>query len=341
MFNLSQKILPLFIFFSLVYAANDTNIIQNLSDANLSDENATEANNTYVDGTKMLWEVDGLHGGKVYLFGSIHVGKADLYPLDKNITQAFNDSNYLVVETKSNESSKIAMNTLMFKNGRFSDTTRLKDVISSKNYERLQIKLKQLKMLPGSLDAFRPWVASLVITMTEIIQLGYSPQFGMDLYFEEKASQDQKRIFSMESVHEQFGLFSDQDDSFGEKLLELTFNTGFSRSSDIEDFFTKWQEGSTSYFEEKIIKPMDSYPKIKEDFLIKRNKKMVDKVNIYRGNKKGRSYFVVMGLAHLLGEEGVVQQLKDQNLTVRRAGGYYINSDSNTSMPLETEEESE
>ncbi|MDH5465496.1 MAG: TraB/GumN family protein, partial [Thiovulaceae bacterium] len=138
MYQLIKKILPLFIFLSLVHAADEPPIFDlNSSDRNVTDLNSTDINASIVDGTKMLWEVDGLHGGKVYLFGSIHVGKADLYPLDKNITETFKASNYLVLETKSNEESKIAMNTAMFKTGRFTDTKRLKDVISSKNYKGL------------------------------------------------------------------------------------------------------------------------------------------------------------------------------------------------------------
>lgn len=324
----------------LLFAENDQNI--SVGDQNGTDLNLTEANKTWVDGKLMLWEVEGEHGGKVYLFGSIHVANAEFYPLDGNITQAFKDSNYLVLETKVDENAKIAVNTALFKKGRFEGEQTLKDVISEKNYENLQIKLRELKMLPGSLDPYHPWVASVIVTMTDVIRLGYSPQFGLDLYFAKSAQRQQKRIFSMESVNQQLGIFMDANDSLGEQMLELTLETGPQQRKDIETLFTNWKEGNTTFFEKELIAPMDRFPELKEAILTKRNEKMLQKVAIYRSNRKGRNYFVVMGLAHLIGPQGVVQGLKDQNLTVRRLGGHYETvEDTNGSflLPEAVEEE--
>jgi NADPH:quinone reductase-like Zn-dependent oxidoreductase len=45
-----------------------------------------------------LWRVSG-GSGTVYLLGSVHVGKADLYPLPREIEQLFESSDFLVEET--------------------------------------------------------------------------------------------------------------------------------------------------------------------------------------------------------------------------------------------------
>ena len=46
---------------------------------------------------QFFWELSQKKS-KIFLLGSIHVAKKDIYPLSKKVYQAFDSSNYLVVE---------------------------------------------------------------------------------------------------------------------------------------------------------------------------------------------------------------------------------------------------
>jgi len=67
--------------------------------------NDTDANSgdPYALGVPLLWRATSPAGQSIYLFGSIHVGNAELYPLPDFIMDAFHRSDYLAVEFNLNE----------------------------------------------------------------------------------------------------------------------------------------------------------------------------------------------------------------------------------------------
>ena len=68
---------------------------------------------------------------QVYLLGSIHIGTPDLYPFDKKLITAFNESDALLVEVNSlaQEGYEYSVEKAMYTDG-----TTLKDTVSSSTF---------------------------------------------------------------------------------------------------------------------------------------------------------------------------------------------------------------
>ena len=272
----------------------------------------------FVHAKTMFWEINGTHGGKVYLLGSMHVGAEEMYPLDPYINEAFEKSNYLFVEVKQNEKTIMTMNKALFQRGRYESNETIANHIAPETYTQMQEWLKTYQMPIDSLDQYKPWVAALNLSMFELMQLGFSPMYGIDKYFESKAKHMSKQIYSLEGVSEQIGVLMFDENDYQENFLKMVMSSKKASKSDMDILIDAYKEGNVSYFEQEVLAPINSYPKIKELLLTNRNVKMLEKIKRYINSKKGRKYFIVVGLAHLIGEEGLVEMIRASDYNVTR-----------------------
>lgn len=267
----------------------------------------------------MFWEVNGTKGGKVYMLGSIHIGKASMYPLPKEIMDAYKASNYLVVELKENTTTRMAVQNAMYKKGRYEGNDTIKNHLTDATFYDLSQWIKSVGMKVDAFLPFQPWVVGLNLSMMELVAYGYSPLFGIDHYFQERAKQDQKPIFSMESVSDQLSVMYDEyNDTYSEQVLNLMLKSRAKDYNQTETLFKAWSEGNDSYFNDEVLFVANLYPEVKKQLIEERNNIMYQKVERYRRNHKGRSYFMVVGVGHLIGEGGVIAQLKRAGLEVKR-----------------------
>jgi GrpB-like predicted nucleotidyltransferase (UPF0157 family) len=89
-----------------------------------------------------LWRVNGGRGA-VFLLGSIHVGKSDLYPLPGEIEQAFNSADYLVEEVDASNADPVAARQFWISHGRYTAGDRLENHLSDRT----------------SMALLKPWLA--------------------------------------------------------------------------------------------------------------------------------------------------------------------------------------
>ena len=68
-----------------------------------ADTATTEATTAPVSkgSTPLLYKATSENGGEVWLFGSIHVGNDDMYPLPDYVNNAYNEADSLAVEVDS------------------------------------------------------------------------------------------------------------------------------------------------------------------------------------------------------------------------------------------------
>ena len=262
-----------------------------------------------------MWKVEG---GKstLHLLGSIHVAKPSLYPLNKKITDAFNNSKNLVVEADVTKNQFAAQMKVM-KLGMYSDKT-LKDVLTAKIYTDLSKRAKEIGLPMIAINRMKPWLASLSLVMYQMKKLGYDPNSGIDLFFLKKAKKEKKTIIELESADFQLELLA----GFGEKLdilgLKLMLKD-WDKSEDIlNKMFNEWQKGEKKTLLDLTFKNIKEYPEFKiyyKKLLFDRNIEMATKIDKMLKTPKN-SYFIVVGGGHLIGKGGVVELLRKKGYKV-------------------------
>lgn len=250
----------------------------------------------------------------VYLLGSIHLAKPELYPLDNEIIQAYKKSEIVVVELDpSTEESMKSVQDSMLSAGRYPEGKSLSTELSAKTYTALEDYMNKAGLSISEIQGLRPWMVMLKLSMEEMIRLGYSPDLGIDSYFLDQAKSDNKTIISLETAEEQMALLSKDNRDFQDKLLRYTLESMDEMEPILNDMFTYWKTGNAVAFEKIMSVPLETDPELIEiykDLIISRNHTMTEKIEGFL--KTGKSYFIIVGSGHVIGKEGIVELLRQK-----------------------------
>jgi hypothetical protein len=292
------------------------------------------------DITPLMWLVTSPDGQTMYLFGSIHAGMADIYPLPDSIMDAFLQADYLAVEAdilafSADEAAVGAYAAaLMYEDGRtiYDDLDQeLIDLAKEKIAEALGMPV----MFLSALDDFKPfeWYNTLTMLSVELSDISFD--YGLDSFFLIKAYERGMEILEIESLDFQFGMFL----GFSNELLEILIAGMLDlelAAEEINSLFDAWKAGDEELiislvkpvyddlFYEENIEHFEDY----EDFLFfveimrefndamltQRDIGMAEAAKQYLAD--GKNVFYVVGVAHLVGENSVVDLLRQSGYTV-------------------------
>ena len=202
-----------------------------------------------LEGRSLLYKVSSKEC-TVYILGSIHLAKPELYPLDEAIIKAYEKSDVLVVEVDpSSEVSVSMMQDTMLDSGIYPPGMSLKTQLSEKTYSSLLAYAKKGRISIDEMQRMRPWVVMLQLTVAEMIRLGYLPELGIDKHFLDKARADKKSVVELETAAEQMALLSKDDEAFQDKLLLYTLESMIELEPLLETMFVDWQKGDSDALE--------------------------------------------------------------------------------------------
>jgi uncharacterized protein YbaP (TraB family) len=263
-----------------------------------------------------LWKVQS-KTNTVYVLGSIHYLKQELYPLDEKIEKAFDQSNILGVEANVDGLGKLDVQKLVEKAFYSGDET-LEKHLSPEAYELVK---KQLTELGASLEAankYRPWFLALSLASIEITKLGFDPNFGIDRYFLSKAA-EKKKIVELESLEYQINLFSALSEKDQELFLLYTLKDIKVLEQELDKLIKAWTAGDVNGIDSIMTRSIKEEKKlipIYEKLVVERNKKMVSKIEEYLKEKE--TFFVVVGAGHLVGNQGIIELLKGKGFLLEQ-----------------------
>lgn len=256
-------------------------------------------------GDTFLWRVDS-ENTHIYLLGSIHVGSNAMYPLDYRIMTAYDDSRSVAFEVDMSSIDPLEIQKYVI----YTDGTKLSDKISAESYEKLKKIFDRYETPEAAYTTLKPWVAA--ITAQQLImnkEGGYSGGQGIDEYFMAQAAKDSKEIRALETLEYQMNLFeefSEMSDSF----IQFTIDNSKNTVAEVDKMIKAWREGDKDALMGFINDSKDEYPefdKIFDKLIDVRNDNMTKKIENWLTEE--RTIFVVVGAGHLIGENGIINQL--------------------------------
>jgi uncharacterized protein YbaP (TraB family) len=263
-----------------------------------------------------LWKVQS-KTNTVYVLGSIHYLKKEMYPLDEKIEKAFDQSNILGVEANVDGLSKMDVQKLV-ESAFYSGDDTLEKHLSPETYELVK---KQLTEMGASLEAaqrYRPWFLALSLASVEIVKLGFDANSGIDLYFLSKAA-EKKKIVELESLEYQMNLFSTLSEKDQELFLLYTLKDIKVLEQELDKLIRAWTAGDEKGIELIMTRSAKEDKKlipIYEKLVTERNGKMTSKIEEYLKEKE--TFFVVVGAGHLVGNQGIIELLKRKGFVLEQ-----------------------
>lgn len=257
----------------------------------------------------IFWEVSS-DSATVYLLGSIHVGEKSLYPMDKVITDAFDKSDYLVVEVDMNKVNPFElMKRAYLKNG-----DSLRNYLSPEVYNKLKTEFDKLNIRQSFYSKMKPWFAVLTLMNMKMTAEGFDAASGIDMHFLNEAKQNNKKVLELETADFQISLLDSILGDMQDDFVLYSMQDIDSTKSEVDEMYKAWKDGDVKALVKIAFAEYDDMPNaesFKKAFIYDRNVGMAKKIEQFL--KMGKTYFVVVGAAHLIGNKGVLKLLENEN----------------------------
>jgi len=253
----------------------------------------------------------------VYLLGSIHVLAEEYYPLTRAFSYAYYNSQKVVFEIDpeilfSPEASKKNEKYYTFQNGK-----TLQTVLSPGTYRLLKKRLKTLGIDIKDVHKFKPWVVYLTMSGRVDSSIDFRPDLGIENHFYRMAKDAGKPTGGLESIQDQLDVFDTLPMNVQEALLKesLAFTNSKKREKAFLHMVKSWHQGNLDGLEE-LVESFKRYPLYYKNLLVQRNHNWVPQIEEFLTEEK--NVLVIVGAAHLPGEDGLLHLLTEKGYELER-----------------------
>lgn len=254
----------------------------------------------------LLWKIEGPDFQTSYLFGTMHV-LCDA-TLSQEVEEALNVTQIVVLELDMDDPNLQVemMKSMVLENG-----DKLSNYLSEE--EKILVEaflMEHIKMPLNMFDTLNPLVLESML-ITAILDC---PMQSIENNLMAHAKQEQEEVLGLETVSDQFAAFNAIPLKDQVQTLLKKVKKGIDSDKEL---FKKMQESYQKGSLEELMTIMNEdasdLMKNSESLLDNRNKNWIPRIKEY---SKKRSAFYGVGAAHLAGENGVVQLLRNAGFKV-------------------------
>lgn len=259
----------------------------------------------------------------IYLLGSIHLGTPDLYPFDKKLVTAFDESDALLVEANILDTEALEYYS---EKAMYTDGSTLKDAVAPETYAKLEQVAKLYGLPMDQLTVQKPWMLSSALSMLAMDDsFGMTPQemamHGIDIYFLLNAQLQQKPVIELEGTRAQVDMFEGlspeaQEQSLVAVLDSIIHPSEENQSEVLQEWFTSWKQGNVEEFAKSFQAMEGTSSEFNEMLFGLRDEQMAKKIMNVLEEKEGK-YFVVVGSGHFLIDKNIRYHLEKNGYKVK------------------------
>ncbi|WP_144212636.1 TraB/GumN family protein [Shewanella donghaensis] len=231
-------------------------------------------------------------GKQAFLLGSIHVGKADFYPMAPVIEQAYAQADALVIEA---DVTKANTQQLLSQYGLATQETKVDLAQVSPDFCQQSMTVCQ------GLSPLAPWLQAAQVTLVRYNQLGLNAEEGVDVTL--VAKNKSRPLLELESVKFQFELIS----SFSTQTqLQMLDEAITSSDADMLEMVAAWRIGDKQVLANIMEDQSDELAKeLVEKLLWQRNHQMSQRTMEFFKENQYQQMFIVVGAGHLVGSQSM------------------------------------
>ena len=262
-----------------------------------------------------VWKVTDDAGHTLYVAGSVHALRASDYPLPAPYEQAYQASAALAFETDLTVSGE-QFGRALGAAAQYPHGGKLKDHVDPRTYAYI---LRVIGNVHGSsapekrIEHLRPWAISFMVESPGGLQ-GVSSRSGVEPYFINKAKRDHKPMAGLVPLRDHVAVFGKMNDADSEAVLLLAFIGLNTDGKVFEQMVANWKRGDVAGVDKIVTDEYRDAPGVRRRMLSERNETWIPKIEGYL--RSGKTWMVLAGTAHMVGDDGVPALL--------RAKGYHV-----------------
>ena len=262
-----------------------------------------------------LWSVKK-NMDTVYIGGTIHLLRKSDYPLPPAFDAAYNDSDVIYFETDLNELNQPSIQNSIISKMTLKNGEKLSSLLSKQTYKELEDFAASRGVNLKDYDQFKPAMILLTLTVMELQSMGINTD-GVDKFYLTKALKDKKPLGKLEGVDKHLNYMSSMGEGNEDKFIRQSLKD-FNRTKKYFSRIIKaWRMGSTGALYKLFVKDLKKkFPQLYFSLLVERNNNWVPVIQSMFENDD--TEFVLVGVAHLIGADGVLQQLRRKGYKVKQ-----------------------
>lgn len=245
---------------------------------------------------------------EILIFGSVHVLPPGLDWRPKALDAALAKADDLWFELPIDPVSEARVGQLAASMGRLPEGQSLSKLLSPEGAKRLEAAAESLGVSMAVLDRFEPWFAEVILASAEFVKAGADANSGVEKSIAATAPPTAKRR-AFETPEEQIAVFdsaprAQQIASLEESLRELNSNPNA-----YDELIGHWLKGDLKALDEDALGPLrKAAPGLYARLVTERNERWIAELKT-RMDGSG-STVVVVGVGHLVGEDGLPARLR-------------------------------
>lgn len=279
---------------------------------------ALGAAHAQADKRGFLWEIrKGTQSS--LLFGTIHVGRPEFYPLPASRLNYMKRFDALVLEADVTDTARAITATqkyAMYGDGAAGLDKRL----TPDMLKRAEAVFERNQLDPAPMMRMKPWMLGTVLALFEAAQAGYMPALSSEAYLIRLAKADSKPILEFEGIEQQFELFESVSWATQVAFLDDALKAVETRAArrEINRIAQAWETADRAGLE-RLLAEMRSQTSVGARFtvdtiLLGRHDAMVHRIESLMAD--GKTYLFAVGSLHMVGPDGLVARLRKRGYSV-------------------------
>ena len=251
----------------------------------------------------LIWEVVKTgQPGKIYLVGSIHLGRADWYPLDSVYDKVLKESQEMYFEIFEPDMTALAM-TISTK-GMYPPDKNLSGVIGKTQFAELTRFFAEngSKTPPFLLEKMRPWLISIELAGLYVRkEKALKSYYGLEKVF--TANRGERPGHSLESIDSQMNAMASIPDDVMIQSILKSIRDPEKAKRELDATLASLHSGDIAKLAEMCGEIARETPEIYRKLFTERNTAIAKKLLLLLKEKK--VFFVLVGAGHFAGKDNI------------------------------------
>jgi len=256
---------------------------------------------------------------KIYLLGTVHVGRADFYPPNIEYIRRFNEATAVVVEANVFDAKRVGevvQKLALYPEGEPGLDTRLSADLKT----RVAAQTKRFGLDTNRIWRMKPWMLANTLVILQAASSGYNPAFATESFLFQYASNTSKPLLEIESIELQLSIFDRSDAETQISYLEQALRgiESGDAEKEVRKIVDAWERRDVDAAERligEIHKAKSSGERFVADQLFDtRHPRMIEAIEKYTAS--GSVYLVAVGALHYFGPKGLLEALRGRGFTI-------------------------
>jgi uncharacterized protein YbaP (TraB family) len=168
----------------------------------------------------------------------------------------------------------------------------------------------------ANLTKFRPWLFIMAVSVMEMQKLGVS-QAGVDMHFYNRATEGGRSLGGLESFESHIDFVTGMGAGVESEMVLQSLEDLNELPEKLNELLRAWREGDTATLDRLINGDLRvKHPEIYASLIVERNNNWVPIIESLADTPQVE--FVLAGVGHMAGPEGLLAQLKQRGFIVEQ-----------------------